>query len=137
MKRTLTAAILGAALVAVPAQAHNTGATINIRHQVRGCHTWSVNGGVYKAKQSVRIERGATITFVNNDVMPHKLVKISGPKVVGHKLNMNHMSAMGFVKFTKRGLYKFKMKAGEDYKGMKHIATKGKDNVLRLTVRVK
>jgi plastocyanin len=134
MKRMLALTILGAAALAVSAQAGSS-TSINIRHQVRGCHTWSVNSGAYKAKQAVKIARGTTITFTNNDVMPHKLVQTHGAKVTIRHANMSHMSARATVRFTKAGVYKFKTKAGEDYmEGMKTI---GEDNVLKLTVRVK
>ena len=112
-------------------------AKIMIRHQMRGCHTWSVNGGVYRATLSMSLARGGTITFTNMDVMPHKLLKTSGPAIhfVG-KPNMNHMSASVKVSFSKAGVYKLTTKAGEDYPGMKGMKTIGEDNVLRLTVRV-
>jgi plastocyanin len=112
-------------------------AKINIRHQMRGCHTWSVNGGTYRATLSTSLARGGTITFTNNDVMPHKLVKTSGPAInFAGKPNMNHMSASVKVTFTKAGVYKLTTKAGEDYAYMKGMKTIGEDNVLRLTVRV-
>ena len=109
--------------------------TIMIRHQTRGCHTWSVNGGAYRATQSTSLARGGTITFMNMDVMPHKLLKTSGPAIhFAGKPNMNHMNASVKVRFTKAGVYRFTTKPGEDYmKGMKTI---GEDNVLRLTVKV-
>jgi len=109
--------------------------TIMIRHQVRGCHSWSVNGGAYRAALSTSLARGGAITFMNMDVMPHKLVKTSGPAIhFAGKPNMNHMSATVKVTFSKAGVYKFTTKPGEDYmKGMKTI---GEDNVLRLTVKV-
>ena len=108
---------------------------IMIRHQVRGCHSWSVNGGAYRAALSTSLARGGTITFMNMDVMPHKLVKTSGPAIhFAGKPNMNHMNASVKVSFSKAGVYKFKTKPGEDYmEGMKTI---GEDNVLRLTVKV-
>ena len=110
-------------------------AKIVIRHQVRGCHTWSVNGGSYQATLSTRLARGGTITFVDNDVMPHKLIQKSGPaaRYQGNPA-MRHMSASVKVTFPKAGVYRFATKAGEDYmSGMKTI---GEDNVLRLKVRV-
>jgi hypothetical protein len=77
-------------------------AKIMIRHQVRGCHTWSVNGGKYAATISTRLARGGTIVFTNNDVMPHKLVETSGPAIhFFGKPNMNHMSASLKVQFAK------------------------------------
>jgi plastocyanin len=112
-------------------------ATINIRHQVRGCHSWSVNGGKYSATISTSLARGGTIVFTNNDVMPHKLVKTSGPAIhFFGKPNMSHMSATVKVAFSKAGVYKLTTKAGEDYPNMSGMKTIGEDNVLRLTVRV-
>jgi plastocyanin len=110
-------------------------ATVTIRHQLRGCHTWSVNGGAFKATQRTTLARGGTITFMNMDVMPHKLLKTSGPAIqFAGKPNMNHMNATVKVTFSKAGVYKLTTKPGEDYmKGMKTI---GEDNVLRLTVTV-
>ena len=136
MKRSLviTAAIVALGGVAVGTAAA-TATTIVIRHQVRGCHTWSVNGGTWAASQSVRIARNGAITIVDNDVMPHKLIQKGGPAVryVG-KPAMNHMGASMKVVFPKAGVYRFTTKPGEDYMaGMKTI---GEDNVLRLTVTV-
>lgn len=130
------AASLAAAGSAAIAKAPKS-AKINIRHQMRGCHTWSVNGGRYAATISTSVARGGTIVFTNNDVMPHKLVKTSGPAIhfVG-KPNMNHMSASVKVTFSKAGVYKLTTKAGEDYPSMKGMKTIGEDNVLHLTVKV-
>jgi hypothetical protein len=44
------------------------------------------------------------------------------------------MSAQAKVFFAKKGTYRFKTKAGEDY--MSGMKTVGPDNVLRLTVVV-
>ena len=49
-------------------------ASVVIRHQTRGCHAWSVNGGAFKARQSLTLQRGGTLVVTDNDVMPHKLV---------------------------------------------------------------
>ena len=136
----LTAAIvaLGGVAVGTAAAVASTAPTtakVVIRHQVRGCHTWSVNSGTWAASQSVRIARNGAITIVDNDVMPHKLIQKGGPAVryVG-KPAMNHMGASVKVVFPKAGVYRFTTKSGEDYMaGMKTI---GEDNVLRLTVTV-
>jgi plastocyanin len=112
-------------------------AKINIRHQMRGCHTWSVNGGKYAATISTSLARGGAIVFTNNDVMPHKLVKTSGPAIhFFGKPNLNHMAASVKVTFSKAGVYKLTTKAGEDYPSMKGMKTIGEDNVLHLTVKV-
>jgi plastocyanin len=113
-----------------------TKASVTIRHQTRGCHSWSINGGASSASLATTLARGGTIKFVDNDVMPHKLVKTSGPAVryVGNP-SMRHMSASVSVKFAKTGTYRFTTKAGEDYPGI-HVKTIGEDKVLHLTVKV-
>jgi len=105
-----------------------------IQHQMRGCHAWSVNGGAVAVLRSGRVATGGSATFVDNDIMPHKLILARGPAVrfVGNAA-MNHMGASVKVVFTKAGTYRFTTKAGEDYKGMA-MKTIGEDNVLHLTV---
>jgi hypothetical protein len=137
MNRTISllAAAGIALLIAAPASTQSN-TTLTIRHQTRGCHSWSLNGGAYKASQSVTLAKGATLTVVNNDVMPHKLVRLSGPALtLPSSANMSHSGAMTKVKFAKAGVYKFNTRAGDDY--MKGIKTVGEDNVLRLTVTVR
>jgi plastocyanin len=110
--------------------------TITIRHQMHGCHAWAIKGSAYRAAQKTALARGGTITFVDNDIMSHKLVQTAGPAVRYHGGRaMPHMSATIRVTFGKAGVYKFTTKAGEDYPGMA-MKTIGEDNVLRLTVRV-
>ena len=71
---------VGLAAAGAAASSHaSKRATIVIRHQMRGCHAWSVNGGAYRPTQTARLAHGGAITFVDNDVMPHKLVQTSGP----------------------------------------------------------
>ena len=113
-----------------------TKASVTIRHQTRGCHSWSINRGTSRASLTTTLACGGTIRFVNNDVMPHKLIKTSGPAVryVGNP-SMRQMSASVSVKLAKAGTYRFTTKAGEDYPGI-HVKTIGEDNVLRLTVKV-
>ena len=110
--------------------------TITMRHQMRGCHAWSVNGGPYRAALRTALARGGTITFLNNDVMPHKLVQTGGP-AARYRGNpaMRHMSTSVRATFGKAGVYRFTTKPGEDYPGMA-LKTIGEDNVLRLTVKV-
>src|SRR5438477_52689 len=111
MKRLITL-ISGLALVAGLATAATVDvyaatkaplkAAIVIRHQVRGCHSWSLNGGTYRVALTARVARGGTITFTDNDLMPHKLIQKAGPAVryVGSAA-MNHMSASVKVSFPK------------------------------------
>src|SRR5881396_3664537 len=80
MKRILGVAILALSLGAAAAQAHETNATLAIHDQIRGCHSCSLNGGAFKTSQIADPCR-STLTVIDNDVMPHKLVQTSGPKV--------------------------------------------------------
>ena len=112
-------------------------ATITISHQMRGCHTWSFNSGPTRPSLSLTVNAGTVVSFVNNDVMPHKLVQTAGPKLRLGRANMNHIGASMSVKFVQRGVYRFTTKPGEDYKSMAAMKTTGEDYVLHLTVRVK
>ena len=139
MNRKRPIALLVAALAAALAAGVGSAAaprhvSLVIRHQVRGCHAWSVNGGAFRASQTVALRRGGWITVRNNDMMPHRLIETSGPSVrfVGRP-NMNHMGASVKVVFARAGTYRFTTKAGEDYMPVKTV---GEDNVLRLTVKV-
>jgi hypothetical protein len=125
---------VGAASTGTSAKAPST-AKITIRHQTQGCHSWALNGGTYRAVLSTRLARGGTITVTDNDVMPHRLIRTSGPAVHFRGLpSMHRMGASVKVVFPKAGVYHFVTKAGEDY--MDGVKTIGEDNVLRLTVRV-
>src|SRR5438874_10850877 len=86
MIRLLVTIAIAGAVFAVPATfgaARSAGkaptkATVVIRHQLRGCHSWSVNGNASRPAQSARLGRGGTMTFIDNDVMAHKLIQKSG-----------------------------------------------------------
>jgi plastocyanin len=132
----LAFAATAALAVTSGAQAHNM-ATVTIRHQMRGCHTWSFANGPFQPTLSFTVKSGTLLTVVNNDVMPHKLIQTAGPKLRLTHANMNHMSASTSVKFQQRGLYKFMTRAGEDYPNMPEMHTMGKDYVLHLAVLVK
>ena len=137
MTRTLSVLVVaGASLLLAATASPQSGPTLTIRHQLRGCHSWSFNGGAYKASQYVVLTRGASLAVVNNDVMPHRLVKTSGPVLtLPSSANMNHSGATTHVRFAKAGVYIFKTKAGEDY--MKGVKTIGEDNTLVLEVTVR
>jgi len=137
-KRTLTmsAALLAVAL-GISASAFASpprSGSLLIQHQTRGCHSWSLNGGVFNARQAATLGVKGTLTIRNNDVMPHTLFQVSGPKAQLKTPLMAHMSATAKVTFPAVGVYVFTTKAGEDY--MKGIKTIGEDNVLRLVVHV-
>ena len=140
MKRMLSiligtaAVVLAAAAVAVAASPQS--ASVLIRHELKGCHSWAFNGGASGAAASGTVAKGGTITVTNTDVMPHTLYQKSGPKAVFQgSPAMAHMSASVKVSFPKAGVYVFGTKAGEDYtKGVKTI---GEDNVLILKITVR
>src|SRR5436305_6550690 len=130
-------ATAGAALVlAAPASTHATGPVVIIRHQTHGCHAWAIAGGAYKASFSMKLTRGVHLGIGNNDVMPHRLVQVAGPRVkLPLGAAMNSVGAMIEVQFPRAGVYRFTTKPGEDY--MQGIKTIGEDNVLRLKVTVR
>jgi len=132
---SLTAVEVAAAFASAGTAKSPTSAKIVIRHQLRGCHSWSANGGAFKVSLSLSLARGGAIMFVDNDVMPHQLVKTAGPavKFVGNP-KLSKIGASAKAVFAKAGTYRFTTKAGEDY--MKGVKTIGEDNVLRLTVKV-
>jgi plastocyanin len=128
--------LLTAALAAAPTAGAttSTATTVVIRHQTAHCHTWSVNRGPFAAAQRLNLQRGSTISFTNNDVMPHRLIELAGPRVAMPGA-MNHMGATTSIKLARPGVYRFGTRAGEDY--MAGIKTTGADNVLTLTVTVR
>ena len=141
LKRTIrlapfALAALAALALASAAPARGT-TTITINHQMRGCHVWSVNSGPQRPNLAVVIAPGSTLRFVNNDVMPHKLIQTAGPKLRVVRPGMNKVASTTTIKLTQKGVYRFTTKAGEDYKWAASMKTVGEDNVLRLTVRVK
>jgi plastocyanin len=133
---TLLLAAAAALVVAAPAGAGSS-ATITISHQTRGCHMWQLGNGKPTPTLTVALKAGTSLRFVNNDVMPHKLVQQAGPKLMLKGANMNHMSASTSIKLSRKGTYRFTTKPGEDYKSMSMMKTVGEDYVLHLTVHVK
>lgn len=135
MKLMLTALV--ALAVAGSAFAAPRSATLTIRHQLHGCHSWSFDGSSWKASQTVTLARGATLKIVDDDIMPHKLVQLSGPKATLTHVAMTRMGATATARFLARGTYVFKTRAGEDYPMKMKMETVGEDNVLRLIVTVR
>lgn len=132
MKLALTAIV--ALVLTGSALASPTNATLTIRHQMQGCHSWSLDGKTWHPSQSTTMARGSVLTVVDDDLMPHRLVQLSGPKARITGAAMAHMTARAHVVFKARGTYVFTTRPGEDY--MKGVVTRGKDNVLRLVVKV-
>lgn len=129
--------VAAVAAVAVPAAPAAGTQTITISHETKGCHMWQLNDGNPKVNLSLTVKRGATLRFVNDDIMPQRLIQQAGPKLALTHANMNRMSASMSVRFRRAGTYRFTTKAGDDYPWMKSMGkTIGPDNVLHLTVRV-
>ena len=153
-RRTLVfltlAAIAFSFALATAAQGHPSGsAMLLIRHQTAHCHAWSLDGGPFKAAQAVTLGTGSTLAVVNQDVMPHRLIQLSGPatkmwngttmpmmrgSVSGMRGLMSHMGARTDVRFVHPGVYRFRTRPGEDY--FPGVKTTGADNVLTLTITV-
>ncbi len=132
-------------------------ATLVVRHQVRGCHAWSLNGGPYVAHQVVRVARGGSLTVTNNDLMAQELVKTGGQAMTMNLVRQSHMGSMPMgmpkgmamgkagpytmshmgatlaVIFPRAGTYRFKLVDRGDYV---EVETKGADNELTLNVVV-
>ena len=132
---TLVLAAVTAALTAASAQAAPPQYQVLIRHQVHGCHAWSIAGGPFKATQFLRTAPGTQLTFIDNDVMPHTLFQLSGPKATLTTPNMHKPGADSTVQLFAKGRYVFGTKAGEDY--MDGMKTVGPDNNLRIVVVVR
>jgi plastocyanin len=139
-KRIRGAALGFAALVALVVTAAapaGSSATITIRHQMRGCHSWSFNSGLFKPSLSVSVKSGTVLKITNNDVMPHKLVQTAGSKLRLVHPNLTKMGSSATVTLAQKGVYRFTTKPGEDYAWASSMKTVGEDNVLRMIVRVK
>ena len=136
LKRTLLLAAVTALAVIAPASGAST-ATITISHQMRGCHMWQLGNGKPSASLNVTLKVGTTLRFVDNDVMPHRLIQQAGPRLALQHPAMTHMSASTVVKLLRSGTYRFTTKPGEDYKSMASMKTIGEDYVLHLVVHVK
>ena len=137
MRRFLALLAISAATVTALAASASASpnANILIRHQVVGCHSWSVNGNAFAASQKIVVGPKTTFSFRNTDVMPHQLIQLSGPKVSFATPAMNKAGAHASVRLLKKGTYVFGTKVGEDW--IKGVVTKGEDNVLKLTVVVR
>ena len=154
MKRLLIAVSLVAlgvgAAVPAPAATQAKSGSIVIRHQLKGCHTWSLNGGTYRVAVDLRLARGGSLTITNIDPMVHKLMQEAGPRVGMRTIPHDHMKMMGLHKITGRGVmshmgaalrvtfpragvYRFTTEDLGDYFELKTI---GDHNHLMLVVRV-
>ena len=106
--------------------------TLTIQHVLKGCHVFS-NGSRQSASMNLSLKRGARLQIVDQDIDPHGLVQLAGPRLNyrGHMM----MGQRQTITFTKPGIYRLKNKVIEMGK-MMNVKTIGPDNVLRLTVTV-
>ena len=81
---------------------------------------------------------GGTLRITDQDVDPHKLIQVAGPRVMLGKAMMTGDVAQ--ISFPAKGVYKFATKthvAGmNEMPGTEEVATIGPDNKLMLTVSV-
>jgi plastocyanin len=136
IKKTSVLAAAAALLAVSPAAAART-PTITISHEMKGCHEWQLGSGKLAPSLTITLKAGTTLRFMNNDIMPHRLIQQSGPKLTLVRPNMNRLSAVATTKLTRKGMYRFTTAAGEDYKIFAGHKTIGEDYILHLTVHVK
>jgi hypothetical protein len=105
---------------------------LNIVHVQRGCHDWS-DGKHMAATMRMMLAAGGTLRITDEDVDPHKLIQVAGPKVMLGKAMMTGEVAQ--ISFPTKGVYKFTTRTLE-MPGMEEVETIGPDNHLRLTVNV-
>jgi plastocyanin len=128
-------AAFAALLMAAPASAAPS-MTITITHVMQGCHAWDLGPGVMRPRLSITVKRGTVVKFLNNDVMPHRLVRTAGPKLPVARANMNKMAATATATFARKGVDRLTTIFGAFYPWAASMRT-GKMYVLHLTVRVK
>lgn len=119
-------------MTAAPASSATT-RTLAIQHVLKGCHVWS-DGRRQAASMSVRMQRGERLQIIDQDIDPHGLVQVAGPKIAIHGHMM--MGQKQTIDFVQPGLYRFRTKVIEMGMSM-NVRTIGPDNTLRLTVSVR
>jgi hypothetical protein len=131
-----TTTIIRPAAAATPAtQSLPTSVSGTIEHATKGCHVLNFEGMAQSAPTAtVKLAVGGALNLQDNDVMPHKLYRVSGPQAQFTDANMSHMGAKSSVTFPAAGTYVLSTKAGEDY--VKGIKTIGEDNTLKIKVVV-
>jgi plastocyanin len=132
---TNTTTVIRNATAAPAAQTLPTSASATIEHVTKGCHTLALDGAPSSSPNvTVHLATGGVLNLQDNDVMPHQVVRLSGPQPSFTNAAMNHMGARSSVTFPSAGTYVLSTKAGEDY--TKGIETIGEDNTLHIKVVV-
>ena len=108
-------------------------AELTIVHMVQGCHNWT-DGKTIAEKADVTLRHGGRVTILNQDVDPHKVVQMAGPRIqTGQRMMMN---ASVKLRFAKAGLYRF-MTVTSEMAGMPEMKTVGHDYRLILVVHAR
>jgi hypothetical protein len=76
------------------------GHQLEIRFEPVGCHSWALDGGAFKAEQTVQLRAGQSIVVTNHDVCPHTLVETSGAPISIESLapaaQPKHVTVVGY-----------------------------------------
>jgi hypothetical protein len=91
---------------AAPAtQSLPTSVSGTIEHVTKGCHTLNIEGMAQSAPAAtVHLAVGGTLNLQDNDVMPHKLFRVSGPQPSFTNADMTRMGAAARSVSMPRGL---------------------------------
>lgn len=152
MRRTLFALsiavlVAGAVVVAGASTSTKTQADLSIRHAMVGCHDWSLNGGPFRASQTLVLREGHSFTVTNRDNCAHSLVQVAGPEkaLAGEKV-VEPLGASVRVPLLTPGTYTFTTAEHGDLAygttepqqsfGFGKLTSTGLDNVLTLKVHV-
>lgn len=107
---------------------------LRIVHVQRGCHIWRSDTGK-GAMMRITLSRGARLSILDQDVDPHQLVQLGGPRL--HMPGPMGMNDRGQLRFTRAGTYRLATKVVElSGQSMTEVKTVGPDNRLSLTVTV-
>ena len=106
---------------------------LTIQHVQKGCHIFS-DGSRRAASMRLSLKPGARLQLLDQDIDPHGLVQVAGPKLQlkGHMM----MGERQTITFKQAGVYRLKTRVIEMGK-MINVKTIGPDNTLRLTVSVR
>ena len=107
---------------------------LSIRHVLRGCHVWNENGR-QAAMMRISLQRGGRLSILDQDLDAHKLVEVSGPRLM-MPAAMSMMDTAN-LRFTHPGVYRLATKTVEvPGAEMPEAPTIGPDNHLKLVVTV-
>ena len=125
----------GSMMGAAPTTTATTRAVaLSIRHVKRGCHVWNENGR-QAAMMRISLPRGGRLSILDQDLDAHKLVELSGPRMM-MPAAMTMMDTAN-LRFMRPGVYRLATKTVEvPGAEMPEAPTIGPDNHLQLVVTV-